>query len=215
MNDKHSEATPPGRKGNLTGSARKLKDDAADWHNLILKWDRLSEEGSAIATKIVNYRISEKSVKESEIVLEDEGSSGAPSEGRSHQNQNQELEEACINLQNIVDKLTHILLKMEKMVCAERGIYNLEVFQFGTQGRPAPLFHTWSTQQFAEVSSKLFESYRQEMSLKRTILQELAHTTNTNLSMVYLSCWLYQPYIEDGTKLLLESLLMETGHRAL
>ena len=53
-------ACDPGRKGNLTGSARKLKDNAADWHNLILKWDRLNDEGSTIATKIVNYRISEK-----------------------------------------------------------------------------------------------------------------------------------------------------------
>ncbi|XP_072545815.1 cyclin-dependent kinase 2-interacting protein [Salminus brasiliensis] len=214
MNEKHSEATPPGRKGNLTGSARKLKDNAADWHNLILKWDRLNDEGSAIATKIVNYRISEKSGKEPDVVLEEEGSSVAPSERRVHQS-NQELEEECINLQTTVDKMAHILSKMEKMVSAEKGIYNLELFQFGTQGRPAPLFQSWSTQQFAEVSSKLYEAYKQELALKRTILQELAHTTNTDLSMVYLSSWLYQPYIEDRTKLLLESLLLETGHRAL
>ncbi|KAG9268125.1 cyclin-dependent kinase 2-interacting protein [Astyanax mexicanus] len=214
MNEKHSEATPPGRKGNLTGSARKLKDNAADWHNLILKWERLTDEGSAIANKIVNYRISETSVKEPDIVLVDEGSSEAPSERRAHQS-NPELEEECVNLQNIVDKMAHILLKMEKIVSNERGVYNLEMFQFGVQGRPAPLFQTWSTQQFAEVSSKLYEAYKQELALKRTILQELAHTTNTHLSMVYLSCWLYQPYVEDNTKLTLESLLMETGHRAL
>lgn len=55
-----SEATTPGRKGNLTGSARKLKDDAADWHNLILKWERLNDEGSTIATKIVNLGLSKK-----------------------------------------------------------------------------------------------------------------------------------------------------------
>ncbi len=39
---------------------------------------------------------------------------------------------------------------MEKMVHAERGICELEVFQFGEKGRAAPLFHTWSTQQFGE-----------------------------------------------------------------
>lgn len=66
----------------------------------------------------------------------------------------------------------------------------------------------------AEVSSGLYEAYKQELDLKRTILREVAHTANPDLCMVYLSCWLYQPYIQDNTKLLLESLLMETGHRA-
>ncbi|KAK3506139.1 hypothetical protein QTP70_021854 [Hemibagrus guttatus] len=54
------DATTPGRKGNLTGSARKVKDNAADWHNLILKWERLSDEGSTNATKIVNFRLSKE-----------------------------------------------------------------------------------------------------------------------------------------------------------
>uniref|UniRef100_A0A672RCP4 Uncharacterized protein n=1 Tax=Sinocyclocheilus grahami TaxID=75366 RepID=A0A672RCP4_SINGR len=53
-----------------------------------------------------------------------------------------------------------------------------------------------------------------ELALK-TILRELAHTANADLSMVYLSLWLYQPYIEDSGKLLLGSLLLETGHRPL
>ncbi|KAL7873410.1 hypothetical protein AOLI_G00124810 [Acnodon oligacanthus] len=213
MDENHSEAATPGRKGNLTGSARKLKDDAADWHNLILKWDRLNDEGSTVATKIVNYRISEKSVKEPDV-MEEDGLSVAASERRVNQC-SQELQEECVNLQNIVDKMVHILSKMEKMVSAEKGICELEMFRYGAKGRPAPLFQTWSTQQFVEVSSRLYEAYKQELALKHTILQELAHTTNTDLSMVYLSSWLYQPYIEDSTKLLLESLLMETGHRTL
>lgn len=54
-----SQSTTP-QKGNLTGSGRKLKDDAADWHNLILKWERLNDEGSTIATKIVNLGLNKK-----------------------------------------------------------------------------------------------------------------------------------------------------------
>ncbi|MCI4382779.1 hypothetical protein PGIGA_G00018840 [Pangasianodon gigas] len=207
------EATTPGRKGNLTGSARKLKDNAADWHNLILKWERLSDEGSTIATKIVNFRLSKESVKEPEVMMEGQNSSAVPAE-RSGYHSNPELEEECIKLQNVVDRMAHILAKMEKMVSAEKGICELETFQYGEKGRPAPLFQTWSTQQFAEVSSGLYEAYKQELALKRTILGEVAHTTNPDLCMVYLSCWLYQPYIQDNTKLLLESLLMETGYRA-
>ncbi|XP_043118741.1 cyclin-dependent kinase 2-interacting protein isoform X2 [Puntigrus tetrazona] len=203
-----SEPTTPGKKGNLTGSARKLKDNAADWHNLILKWERLNEEGSTTATKIVNLGLSKKSDTEPDVVME--GSSLAAGDFSDNlKRSNQELEEECVKLREVVDKM------MEKMVHAESGICELEAFQYGEKGRAAPLFHTWSTQQFVEVSSKLYESYKQELALKKTILQELAHTANADLSMVYLSSWLYQPYIEDSGKLLLESLLLETGHRPL
>ncbi|XP_076833638.1 cyclin-dependent kinase 2-interacting protein isoform X2 [Brachyhypopomus gauderio] len=212
MSDKHCETPTSARKGNLTGSARKLKDNAADWHNLILKWDRLNDEGSSVATKIVNFKINKESVKENDVLMEGNHLSVSPSS--MHQN-SQELQAECTKLQDVVDKMAHILSKMEKIVSAEKGICELEKFQYGAKGRPAPLFLTWSTQQFAEVSSRLYDAYEQELALKRFILRELAHTTNTDLSMVYLSSWLYQPYIEDSTKLLLESLLMETGHRAL
>lgn len=208
-----SESTTPGKKGNLTGSARKLKDDAADWHNLIQKWERLNDEGSSIATKIVNLGMSKKSDTEADVVMEG-GSVKAGDISDNLKRSNQELEEECGKLQDVVDKMANILSKMEKMVQAERGICELEAFQCGEK-RAAPLFHTWSTQQFVEVSSKLYESYKQELALKKTILQELAHTANADLSMVYLSSWLYQPYIEDSGKLLLESLLLETGHRPL
>lgn len=58
----------------------------------------------------------------------------------------------CVHLYtvSIVSPKANILLKMEKMVRAERGICELEVFQYGEKGRAAPLFHTWSTQQFGE-----------------------------------------------------------------
>uniref|UniRef100_A0A8C7W9D5 Uncharacterized protein n=1 Tax=Oncorhynchus mykiss TaxID=8022 RepID=A0A8C7W9D5_ONCMY len=38
----------------LQGSEMTTLDNVADWHNLILKWDRLNDEGSTIANKIVN-----------------------------------------------------------------------------------------------------------------------------------------------------------------
>ncbi|XP_030643290.1 cyclin-dependent kinase 2-interacting protein [Chanos chanos] len=207
------EGSSSARKGNLTGSARKLSDNAADWHNLTLKWERLNDEGSTVATKIVNLRLAKEPPKESDLMLEDGVS--LDSGEKSRDNSSQELEEECYKLQDIVNKMDHIVSKMEKMVSSENGICELETFQYGVKGRPAPLFQTWSTPQFAEVSSKLCDSYKQELALKHTILQELAHTANADLSMVYLSAWLYQPYIDDKGKLLLESLLMETGHRPL
>lgn len=66
-----------------------------------------------------------------------------------------------------------------------------------------------------EISSKLFDAYKQELALKQIVVNEIAHISDPNLSLVFLSSWLYQPYIEDINKVLLESLLLETGHRML
>lgn len=55
--------------------------------------------------------------------------------------------------------------------------------------------------------------YSMELKLKQTIVQEIAHTTDRDLLMVYLSSWLYQPYVENSSTILLESMLLETGHR--
>uniref|UniRef100_A0A672RBW4 Cyclin-dependent kinase 2 interacting protein n=1 Tax=Sinocyclocheilus grahami TaxID=75366 RepID=A0A672RBW4_SINGR len=198
---------PRKKKGNLKKRARKLKDDAADWHNLILKWERLNE-GSTIATKIVNQGVSKKSDLEPDVVMEG-GSLAAGHFSENLKQSNQELEEECVELQDVVDKMVTFCRTSKHTVKDGE-----DAFRFGEKGRAAPLFHTWSTHQFVEVSSKLYESYKQELALK-TILRELAHTANADLSMVYLSLWLYQPYIEDSGKLLLGSLLLETGHRPL
>lgn len=57
--------------------------------------------------------------------------------------------------------------------------------------------------------------YRKELLLKRTITEELAHAADRDLTLSYLSMWLHQPYVETDSRLLLESMLLETGHRAL
>ena len=72
---------------------------------------------------------------------------------------------------------------------------------------------TWSVAD--EVSHRLSSAYKKELLLKHTIGAELAHTADRNLILTYLSMWLHQPYIESDSKLQLESMLLETGHRAL
>lgn len=66
-----------------------------------------------------------------------------------------------------------------------------------------------------ECARVLLEGFRQELQLKQVILQEVAHHPPSDLGLVYLSCWLHQPYIPPQTRLTLESLLLETGHRPL
>lgn len=66
-----------------------------------------------------------------------------------------------------------------------------------------------------ESSRALLESFSEELKLKQMIQEELAHTRSPDLCMVYLSCWLHQPFIPPDTRLALEALLLETGHRPL
>ncbi|KAM4625630.1 cyclin-dependent kinase 2-interacting protein isoform 1-T2 [Polymixia lowei] len=220
--------TSGGRKCSaVTGSARKIKDNAADWHNLIIRWEKLNDEGSSVANRIINLRLKEYGQATStpnpdqnhnpistSLLPILSSQRKQPSMDR-HSAKNTELEEECSKLLDIVDKMVGIVAKMERLLASQRGIMDLEEFQFGAEGRQAPLFHSWPTAQFVKVSCQMFDAYSQELRLKNTILQELAHTVTSDLSMVYLSCWVYQPYIQPQTRLTLEALLLETGHRPL
>ncbi|XP_039597300.1 cyclin-dependent kinase 2-interacting protein [Polypterus senegalus] len=202
------------RKPILNNSARKIKDNAADWHNLILKWDKFNDEGFTAANKAVNIKISKDAQTVANVELDCDGSSVTQKSSNVSET-NQDLEECCTQLLEILEKMTRIVTKMEKLSLSIKAIYDLEKFQHGETGRSIPLFNTWLTKQFDEVSSKLVDRYRQELSLKKTISEEIAHTSDQDLMMTYLSAWLYQPYVEEDTKLLLESMLLETGHRTL
>lgn len=41
---------------------------------------------------------------------------------------------------------------MERLMTSQRGVQDLEEFQFGPEGRIYPLFHTWKTKQFGEFT---------------------------------------------------------------
>ncbi|XP_036986250.1 cyclin-dependent kinase 2-interacting protein isoform X2 [Artibeus jamaicensis] len=137
-------ATP--RKPVLSVSARKIKDNAADWHNLILKWETLNDAGFAIANNIANTKISLLSKDEAEL------ESGSPAcDGNAERRPpgySAELEALCEELQATVAGLTKIQVKMEKLSSTTKGICELEKYHYGEDGRGAPLFHTWPTARF-------------------------------------------------------------------
>ncbi|XP_066468375.1 cyclin-dependent kinase 2-interacting protein isoform X2 [Tiliqua scincoides] len=191
----------------LSVSARKLKDNAADWHNLMMKWETLNDNGFSSATKIVNIKIATE-FKENK--LETECDSVFSESGRLPLDYNVELESCCAELLGTFENMAKIHQKMEKLCSTTKGICNLETYH-GAYKRL--FFHTWPTSYFYEVSAKLLQMYSMELKLKQTIVQEIAHTADRDLLMVYLSSWLYQPYIENSSKILLESMLLETGHR--
>ncbi|XP_041668102.1 cyclin-dependent kinase 2-interacting protein [Cheilinus undulatus] len=199
----------------ITGSARKIKDNAADWHNLMLRWEKLNGEGFTVAGNIVNIRLARS--QNDQLLLESPSSSSSSSSSAPSQQTGgaAELQDECNKLQDIVNKMVAVVTKMERLMTSQRGVQELEEFQFGAEGRKIPLFHGWSTKHFENSSSELLDSFRQELKLKQTILQEVAHTVTSDLSMVYLSCWLHLPYIPAHSRLTLEAMLLETGHRPL
>ncbi|GCB73783.1 cyclin-dependent kinase 2-interacting protein [Scyliorhinus torazame] len=201
------------RKTDLN-SARKIKDNAADWHNFMLKWEVFNNTGFSIANRIVNMKLSNQ--RESEIMREAfEGEDANSNLGMSNFQYNKELQECCTELLDILDKMIKLELKMEKLCTTTKGIVDLDTYQYGESGRKMPLFHTWPIKYFYEISVQLTEMYKKELQLKRIIVQEIAHTSSPDLMMVELSAWLYQPYIEEKARLLTESMLLETGHRSL
>ncbi|KAJ8377536.1 hypothetical protein AAFF_G00256320 [Aldrovandia affinis] len=215
MEEKSPGVSTSGRKPiNLSGSTRKLKDNAADWHNFIMKWDRLNDDGYTIANQIVNLRLNKEPAKEVDITVECDEIS-VPQHTTSTPAAITELEDRCTALLAILEKMAHVVSRMEKLSCSAKGVCELQAFQHEHTGVAAPLFHTWPTTHFDEVSLQLLHSYKRELELKQMIIGEIAHTSSPDLCMVYLSCWLYQPYLEESSKLLLESLLLETGHRPL
>uniref|UniRef100_UPI00398F861E cyclin-dependent kinase 2-interacting protein n=1 Tax=Pristiophorus japonicus TaxID=55135 RepID=UPI00398F861E len=198
------------RKTDSTNSARKIKDNAADWHNFMLKWETLNDTGFSIANKIVNIKLSNQ--RESEAFEVEDTSVNC---GKASFQYNKELEECCTELLNVLDKMIKVALKMERLSATMKGIHDLDNYQYGETGRELPLFHTWPTKYFYEISVQLSEMYNKELQLKSVIVQEIAHTSSCDLMMMQLSAWLYQPYIEEKARLLIESMLLETGHRFL
>ncbi|XP_067151094.1 cyclin-dependent kinase 2-interacting protein isoform X2 [Apteryx mantelli] len=203
-----ADGTP--RRPVLSVSARKIKDNAADWHNLMMKWERLNDTGFTTANKIVNLKISEQ-FQDNKLEIACDNS--ATESEKPSPKYNEELDSCCAELLETLKKMTKIQLKMEKLSLTTKGICDLEMFHHGAGNCTAPLFHTWPTPYFYEVSLKLSQMYKKELQLKQTIVQDIAHSADQDLLMVYLSSWLYQPYIDNSSKLLLEAMLLETGHR--
>ncbi|XP_051478567.1 cyclin-dependent kinase 2-interacting protein isoform X1 [Apus apus] len=203
-----ADGTP--RRPVLSASARKLRDNAADWHNLMMKWERLNDNGFTTANKIVNMKISEHFQDNQLEIACDNSATGSEKPAPKY---NEELDNHCAELLETLKHMTKIQLKMEKLTSTTKAICDLKTFHYGAGNCTAPFFHTWPTSYFYEVSLKLSEMYKKELQLKQTIVQEIAHSADQDLMMVYLSSWLYQPYIENSSKLLLEAMLLETGHR--
>ena len=53
--------------------------------------------------------------------------------------------------------------------------------------------------------------YKKELSLKRTIIENVAHCEDRDVIMMMTSAWVNEPYIETKASMIVESMLLETG----
>nr|XP_031535270.1 cyclin-dependent kinase 2-interacting protein isoform X2 [Vicugna pacos] len=111
MEAKTLGSTTP-KKPVLSVSARKIKDNAADWHNLILKWETLNDGGFATANNIANMKIS--LLSKDKIELETSSLVSDENAGKICPEYNRELEMLCEELQVTLDSLVHTLPEREE-----------------------------------------------------------------------------------------------------
>uniref|UniRef100_A0A8C5RSZ7 Cyclin-dependent kinase 2-interacting protein n=1 Tax=Laticauda laticaudata TaxID=8630 RepID=A0A8C5RSZ7_LATLA len=136
-----SSSTP--RTPVLSMSARKIKDNAADWHNLMMKWETLNDNGFSIANKIVNIKNATQ-FEDSNLEIEHEDPSDSE---RLPLNYNMELEQCCTELLETLKKMAKIHEKMEKLCSTTKGVCDLETYHHAAEPK-APLFHTWPISHF-------------------------------------------------------------------
>ncbi|OWF53131.1 cyclin-dependent kinase 2-interacting protein-like [Mizuhopecten yessoensis] len=196
------------RTSSLTGSHRKVKDTAADLHNLCQKWLKFNTEGTASINEIANVKL--------QAIFKEEESQRSEEEGTLIKAEMPEvLEDHCNKVLHIVDKMRKLVDKMEAMAEIFRGVADLvrHKAQCSSTDCNPILFQTWKVKDFEEATLEMLESYRREIKLKELLSKNICHVKDRDCMMFYTAAWLHQPYIDSSCILLLESMLTETGHR--
>ncbi|XP_032672287.1 cyclin-dependent kinase 2-interacting protein [Odontomachus brunneus] len=118
------------------------------------------------------------------------------------------LQDLCDNLESICDSLDDKVRNLDRIKHQLKAVATL-------QKTSDKLFITWPTNKFGNVAETIYEAYHKEAKLKRKILENVAHNHTASWKMLHLAAWQYQPLLSENVTILLESLLLETGHRLL
>ncbi|XP_078589943.1 cyclin-dependent kinase 2-interacting protein-like [Branchiostoma floridae x Branchiostoma japonicum] len=201
----------------LSPMAKKVRDVAADWHNLIQRWEVLNASGASVSNKIVNCKLANIESQDAAVVTVEQTSAGSTAgagEAADADGMSKELEGFCNQLTDTYNAMAKLLEKMKKLTSNLKGQWELQQYQSNKdEGESSILFQTWPIQHFYEVSVELSEMYSRELKLKQGISENIAHRSDRHTMMFLASSWLHQPYIDNRSELLLESMLVETGHR--
>lgn len=109
------------------------------------------------------------------------------------------LEKDCDTLDEIVSGLKLLCHQMKAAAALHRV--------------PENIFITWPVKKFGDVAEQIYEAYRDEAEVKRKVLENVAHNYEESWKMLHLASWVYQTNISEDVARVMESLLVETGHR--
>ncbi|XP_072760807.1 cyclin-dependent kinase 2-interacting protein-like [Anoplolepis gracilipes] len=116
------------------------------------------------------------------------------------------LQDLCDKLENVCDNLDGIIINLEQI---KNQLTAITVLQETTN----KLFITWPMSKFGEIAETIYEMYRKEAKLKRNLFENIAHNHTESWKMFNLAVWVHQPLLFESSTILLNSLLIETGHR--
>ncbi|KAK2144764.1 hypothetical protein LSH36_733g01039 [Paralvinella palmiformis] len=200
----------------LTGLPRKIKDTCADWYNYVQEWHILNSKGMQVISEIANTKIAAGAELEKE--------SGETTDLRNVLPD--ELENDCHKLKNVYLSMEKLVVKFEKMTsclasvadlnqsCQDASFSNSQTtLASPTRSCTDILFKTWPSHMFADASEKLLKMYQKELSVKKSIVENVAHSSDRDTLMAYTAVWLHQPYIESDIEALVEAMVLETGLR--
>lgn len=190
------------RHGQLTGFPRRIKDNVADIFNLVQKWKKLNSDGFNILTDVCNLKIASRDSDEASCYPDG-------------------LEELCSKLTGVYGQMKTI---SEKMYTISLQLQKIE--DIHSESPNDIFFLSWPVSKFSKSVDEIVKMHKDEIETKRLITESAAHIdllengfvrsaeSSRNILMTYISCWLHEPDINEQTRtLLLEELLLETGHK--
>lgn len=116
------------------------------------------------------------------------------------------LQELCDKLEAVCNGLDDIVLNLGQIAHQMKITTSLD-------NSPHKLFATWPSSKFGQVAESIYNAYSREVKVKRKVLEDAAHYCSESWKMLFLASWVHQPLLPENLTVLLESMLIETGHR--
>ncbi|XP_071858392.1 cyclin-dependent kinase 2-interacting protein-like [Bombus fervidus] len=116
------------------------------------------------------------------------------------------LQEQCDKLEIVCDGLDDIVKNFAQIKQQMKITASLETSK-------DKLFTTWPTSKFGQVAESIFNIYSNEAKAKRAVLENIAHYYTESWKILFFGSWVHQPLLPEYLTTVLESMLIESGHR--
>ncbi|XP_062503102.1 cyclin-dependent kinase 2-interacting protein-like [Corticium candelabrum] len=188
---------------------RRISDCCASLHEHIQKWKKLNASGVRVANDLINLKLQTDYVDGAESWGSLSNVKDLP--GRVIAKLQDDVEKKYEELKIIFEALREVHQKMGSLSRNVRAVSQLMWISNGEEASSKPLFHTMTACQFSKRFEQLYDIYTHELAVKETIIGAIPDEQNRDTLTLYISTWLHEPYIDESSIILLESMLIETG----